>query len=671
MNDGISGVGKKPDVMLVEDYEPKLAPSAQQTLADAVEAQNRPPEILSPHGAGQVPKAGKDLDVPATARILMGITGKPERPRFVGRIERSDTGVAWAIDIIKKTRVPLARGQDVPESGTVANIQLVQQGDKWVARIDGDPLAAANSARAHMYDIAARHKLDPTFSPAIMGEVDAILANPGIDSDRSLVDLTQLPFITIDNPSSRDLDQAMYIERNGDGFEVYYALADAAYYIKPGMALFDEGMKRSTSSYLPGLTVPMLPKQLSEDVISLNPHVNRRAMVLKMSVGADGKVTNTDFLRARINSRDKLTYGGVQALHDNPTTSPLRNKPYTETLELLREVGEIRMADAIERDVVRYNRSSVKVKIGEGGDATYSLVADTRYETEKWNEQVSLMCNIEGAKLLLHDGAELPNLQGIFRVHDRPPPERMEQFEEFINHMVGALELNPEVWSWRRAEGESLADYLLHLPTEGDAGRVANAIQRRAMFTNNPAEFHEEPGFHYGIGAQAYARFSSPMREMVGIFTHKEAWELLEGHAGHTPFYDDEALRDRIIGGGNQAKKTQNRITKEANKLAIDALFDSDLEMPADVRPLRRGTVMGLTRKRVYVLLDDPPIEVKVYLNELDPGGNRYRLDESGVTMRGPGGGFSVGGALDIRIGGYDQVAHHWIIEPVPVGRSR
>ena len=104
------------------------------------------------------------------------------------------------------------------------------------------------------------------FSTAVMSEVAAFQRASGID-DPTLVDLTALPFVTIDHDDSRDLDQALYIARRGAGYAVYYALADGAYYVRPGSALFTEALARGASFYLPEICEPMLPRALSEDLV--------------------------------------------------------------------------------------------------------------------------------------------------------------------------------------------------------------------------------------------------------------------------------------------------------------------------------------------------------------------------------------------------------------------
>jgi ribonuclease R len=666
MPNPLDGIGSRPSVRIDPRPLDGATPPGTSTRPGTVDRMDDPPPQTDA-GAGDDRVAPSDL---ATVLLGPGYQGSVRRV-FIGRVEERG-GVPVVCDPWnpQSPAVPLA-ARPAPVVGSMVAVRLEQLQGQWRAQVERE-VAPGGSARAAMVEIAAAHGLDPVFPPAVMRQVTEILGHPGLD-DPALTDLTAKPFITIDNDDSRDLDQAMCIERTpAGGFVVHYALADAAYYVKPGTPLFDEAMRRGTSYYLPGLCVPMLPPELSEGLISLNEGQDRRALVFSMTLDANGQVQGTSLCRARIRSRKKLSYNGVQRYFDDRAHSPLRDQEYTAVLENLAAVGRLRQADSAARDVVRFCRREVRLGFGPDG-MRFNLVADERNDVEKWNEQISLLCNSEGARFLLGDDArnlDLPNLQGIFKVHGPPPEEELAALERFIASLVSAQGLDAAAWLWRRGAGESLADYLARLPVEGEPGRVTRAIHRRAMLSGEAAEFSAAPGPHFGVGAKAYARFSSPMRELVGIFTHKEALELLAGQAGRTPFYDDAALRDRIIAQGNEAKKRQREITKAANLLAIDALFAGDLERDAATRPRRRGTIMGLAPGKVYVVLDDPPIEVKIYLADLEARtGRHFRLDPGGATARSESGDpLTVGTAVEVQILGYDQRQRHWIVAPAPPG---
>jgi ribonuclease R len=124
-----------------------------------------------------------------------------------------------------------------------------------------------------------------------MADTADLLATPGID-DPLLEDLRGLPFCTIDDPATRDLDQALHVTASAHGYRLHYALADASWLVPMGSALFEEALTRASSFYLPGLVVPRLPRPLSEGIVSLNPGVDRRALVMVLDIEGGGTISD-------------------------------------------------------------------------------------------------------------------------------------------------------------------------------------------------------------------------------------------------------------------------------------------------------------------------------------------------------------------------------------------
>lgn len=523
-------------------------------------------------------------------------------------------------------------------------------------------LAPAGSALAEVYGLACRHNIDPLYPDEVHAEVESLVEKPGLD-DPTLVDLENLPFVTIDNADSRDLDQALYIERTESGTTVYYALADAAYYVRPGTALFDEALRRGSSYYLPGLAIPMLPRALSEGLISLNEDQVRRALVFVMQLDHDAMCRSTTFFQARIRSRRKLSYSRVQRAWDDPWGSSFKGEEFAESLELLREVGDLRIADAHNRHVIDYNRVELHVRPKGPG---WVVETRRRLHVERCNEQISLLCNIEGAKLLAQ-GRGLEQVQAIFRVHPEPGPERLGELRSRISDIVRLHGLDEDRWTWK--EGQRLDDYLDALPNK-IRPRITEAIQRQAILTNQRSLFEAEPGAHHGIGAPVYARFSSPMREIVGIFTHKEALEMIRGAGSSDPTAADLELRERVVKKGNFSKSLQRTLEKESTLLVLDHLFEGELALDPERRPIRRGTVLGMKPHLVYIRLDDPQVEVKLHLKDLQRAtGEQWRTDRRLVVARPPRESktppLRMGGLVKVRLTGYDKKRRRWLFEPV------
>jgi len=444
-------------------------------------------------------------------------------------------------------------------------------------------------------------------SDACMAETRYWLENTGLD-DNALENWTELPFVTIDNPDSRDLDQALLIERESTGYRVRYALSDASYYIKPGSQLFADALLRGATYYTPGFAAPMLPVELSEGLISLNPGVDRRALVFDMNVNSDGFTTQTSIVRAKIRSQAKLNYAGVQAWLNSQNEC---TNAYEPSLLLLKELGETLIRAAELRGVVKFDRTETSLKI-DGTPPSFQTGIRGRYDTERYNEQISLMCNMQGAQLLMVLNGSSDVLQAIYRVHDAPLKKNLHALRETLE-LFAKQQKEPALWEWKK--DQSLADFLEQLPSNEQAAPKVKAIQRQIMQAQTGSSYEPEPSEHHALKAASYARFSSPMREIVGIFTHKE---LLEALSGRKPGNqdDDEALRTQVIASATASRQKQRKLSKKIKLAALHQNFSQELLQQS--RTTYTGIIVGLRQDRLYISLDQNALDIKVYKDNLD-----------------------------------------------------
>jgi ribonuclease R len=521
------------------------------------------------------------------------------------------------------------------------------------------------NARQSLEAIVTALQLRAEFPPDVVAETRSFLEQPGID-DPTLVDRTALPFVTIDNAHSKDLDQAVHVAPDGDGYLIAYAIADASFYVRPGSALFAEAMRRGASYYFPGFSVPMLPRELSEHLVSLNPDGPRRALLFWHSLDATGGLRGTRLERARVHSRARLSFAEVQHLIDTPASSPLAGRDFHESLRLLKTVGRLRMQLAAERGLVRYRREEASITL-DGEGLSFAVMEVVRDEVELWNEQVSLMCNAEGGRLLRESND--PAVQPIYRVQDGPDPERLLSLARLTAQVCVSEGLPERPWRWD--ERTPLSDYLRGLPA-GPSGsredRLARALTRQALLVNLRSEYSTEPGRHVGVGAEPYARFSAPMREMVGVYLHKEAVELLTGV--HPSAEEDERLRAQVVQLANRSRETQKKVQNLANEVVLERLFSPELARPKSNRTVFTGTVMGLAGSKVHVKLDAPPIDVKVLLFDLAPsfGGAWLEVAAEGAWLQAKGSTrplLKLGQAIHLRVSKRDERHRRWVFEPV------
>lgn len=497
------------------------------------------------------------------------------------------------------------------------------------------------------------------YDPEALAEAEALAQNPGIDDPR-LVERGDLPFCTIDEPTSKDLDQALFVERledaKGAGHRVWYAIADAAYFVQPGSALWREAIRRGSSYYLPGLVLPMLPPILSEGVVSLNPEVERRALLFVVDLDASGRVLGARIERARIRSRAKLSYQGVQAWYDGQGPAHC-DQDVQASLMALRVAGRRRIALALERGVVPFRRREVELVQGDRGGGHLVAYEDIRRDVERYNEQISLLCNVEGARFLKQYADDV---HPIYRVHPSPAPQRLQALARRIDAMVQQRGLDPEIWRWDGTP-ETLADWLGALPSTGSEAELAQVVHRQAVISSGRAAFSSTPGGHHGVGAEVYGRFTAPMREIVGVYLHGEACEGLGGPAsGPTQPGPATALRDQVIAAAEQAKNNQKALDRAANRLVLDQVVRGDLEEGGTTR---QGVIMGMSKRKLYVRLSQPPLDLKVYVHHLEAQlGHRLRVDDQGVVLfQGDAPLFILGDRVKVRAVEKDAYADRWV----------
>ena len=545
----------------------------------------------------------------------------------------------------------------------------------------------------------------------------------------ALVDLLAIPFVTIDNPGSRDLDQALHIERErhhgrrsstatsaslhtlppATRYRVRYALADAAHFVRPGSALFEAALHRGASYYAPGRVAPMLPRLLSEDLVSLGPGVERRALVFDMLLDTDGRLLSSAIVRARIRSRAQLTYRGVQAFLDGePRADEPIGEPWADSLRLLRRVGTLLTARGRARGVVPFDRREARIEIAPATTQRPSrFVASERerLDVEEWNAQLSLLCNAEGAALLAgfdaqavgagegeegeeggEEGGEgeesdeskgrgraevaadarpgwRNGLEPIYRVHAAPAPSSLRELRERLDAWADALGLD-ERFRWSKAQ--SLADFVDALPTDPrQSGRV-RAVQRQILVIQRASEFSAEPGRHHALAVPGYARFSSPMREIVGIHVHRELIEALSGGSERRASARDEALRSAVIESSNAARRRQKALDKHIGFAVIADLLEADLEH--DPVPAHRGTVLGVrggSSRHLYIGIDDLALDLKVDAEDLRRRhGTDYRFEDfRAVPLDLAKSRFFLGDAVDLRAAGYDEARERFRLD--------
>ncbi|WHZ18850.1 MAG: 3'-to-5' exoribonuclease RNase R [Rhodanobacteraceae bacterium] len=454
---------------------------------------------------------------------------------------------------------------------------------------------------------AIRRKLhlDDAFPPAVEAEArDAAASVKLPDLDR-----TDIPLVTIDPPGSMDLDQAMYIERNGDGWRVYYAIADVASFVKPGGAIDVEANRRGETLYGIGRTIPLHPTVLSEGATSLLPGQLRPALLWAIDLDATGEGTRVTVQRARVKSRQRCDYDSVQAAINAGTADPM--------WALLKEVGTLRRQRAQKLGAINLplpEQEATQV------DGHWTLAYRARHPVEDWNEQISLLTGMAAASIMLKGQV------GILRTLPQPDPEAIAHLRQTAANLKLA-------WPPERAYPAFIDALDPANPAQVAMLVACTRVLRGAGYTS----FHGAPPVQPMQSALAaeYTHATAPLRRLVDRYSGEVCVALC---AGQTP--PDWALEklDTLPDTMRMADHTAG----EFEHATIDLLEAVVLaprvgdSFPAIVTNLedgdaRTGTVMihdPAIEARVHADLDLPlGQQVSVKLLEADPATRRMRFE--------------------------------------------
>jgi exoribonuclease R len=316
-------------------------------------------------------------------------------------------------------------------------------------------------------------------------------------------DDTAIPFVTIDPPASRDLDQALHVERRGSGYRVRYAIADVAAFVAPGGRLDEEARRRGETLYAPDGNALLYPAELSEGAASLLPGELRPALVWTMDVDETGEGTTVQVRRARVRSRRKLDYGGVQRALDDGSAD--------EALVLLREVGILRQQREVRRGGVSLQLPEQEVaKAG----SSYELSYRAPFAVEGWNAQISLMTGMAASELMLEGEV------GILRTVPAADPGRLER----LRRAAKALGVP---WPHEMPYPAFVRMLDAHVPRQAALLAQAAGLLRGSGYTafDRSLPRHAE---HSAL-ASTYAHTTAPLRRLVDRYVGETCVALSAG----------------------------------------------------------------------------------------------------------------------------------------------
>ncbi len=352
------------------------------------------------------------------------------------------------------------------------------------------------AAPLNFRDIAREFEVPTEFPPAVRAEA-AQLTDRHADARR---DARDIPFVTIDPVGSKDLDQAVYIEKDGSGYAVFYAIADVAAFVEPDTRTKEESLTRGQTIYLPDEPARLHPPELSEGIASLLPDVDRPAALWTFHLDAHGEVTESHVERALVHSVARLDYDGVQEDIDRGTPHP--------SIALLPEVGRLRQESSLRREAINLRVPSVRVVEDEEGH--FELVIEPRHPVMDYNSEISLLTGMAAGQMMVEAGT------GFLRTLGPAPADAEKEFMKEIRN----LGFTP---------GADIGEFLATIDPDTPRGMAAMREAQKLLRGSGYVDLAEKsPEVHAGIGGY-YSHVTAPLRRLIDRYATEVCLAICAG----------------------------------------------------------------------------------------------------------------------------------------------
>lgn len=492
--------------------------------------------------------------------------------------------------------------------GQLVEVQL--DGDNrgaWTAPIGrvSKVLGHPGERETEMQKLLIEHNLDGGFPQAVEDDANQYGTEPTEQDIRGRRDVRDLPLVTIDGETAKDFDDAVCAVRHEGGYKLYVAIADVSHYVRTGTALDDEAFRRGTSTYLTDRAIPMLPEALSNGLCSLKPNVDRLCMLAELSLDRHGRVTSKKFFNAVMRSKARLTYTRVAAALEG--TPDEECKKVLPTLLILARIAQKLLERRLRRGAIDLDLPEAYVVFDEKGQPTNAKRRD-RNDAHRLIEDLMLAANEAVAAYFVEK--DLPT---IFRIHESPDPEKLANFVALCENLGLTAKLSK---SPRPAEIARLLDSFGDHPF----GRALNSLLLRALAQ---ARYAPESEGHYGLAAEHYLHFTSPIRRYPDLVVHRILKRIIAGEAAPYSYARLEEISTHTSDTERQAMQAERQSMELDRALIAQRFVGQHLE----------GTITGVAGFGLFAALDEPYIEGLVPVRSLPD--DYYELDEFGSMLLG------------------------------------
>lgn len=485
--------------------------------------------------------------------------------------------------------------------------------------------------KTHIEAVLLNKKVRQVFTEDVIKEAIRV-SSEGIHEQeyKRRTDLRHMPIITIDGEDAKDLDDAVYAEKISDNeYRLGVHIADVTQYVKEDRKLDKEALKRATSIYLVDRVIPMLPKELSNGVCSLNPNEDKLTLSCEMIINGKGNVVDYKIFESIIKNHYRMTYTDVSEILENNDEE--LNDKYKEIVPMLKVMEELSLLLKKKREIrgaIDFDFPETKIIYDETGKA----IDVTKYErrvSNKMIEEFMLVCNETVAEHYYW-----LNMPFVYRIHEDPDEEKMFEFNTMIHNLGYSLKgVNNEI------HPRELQQLLLKIKGKKEENLINNMMLRslrKAIYSSSSTE-------HFGLAAQYYCHFTSPIRRYPDLQIHRIIKGQLNGKFSEEDYHRLAERTAIVAEQSSTMERIADEIERDCDKIKIAEYMSDKIGNEYD------GVVSGVTSFGIFVELENS-VEGLVHISNMVD--DFYIFNDERRELYGQTSGkiFKIGDKVKIRV---------------------
>lgn len=494
----------------------------------------------------------------------------------------------------------------------------------------GDPL----DSNAMIEGLLKREGLEEKFPREVLNEAKKVADKISKKDLEGRVDIRDLSLITIDGSDAKDLDDAVYVEKydNGD-YRLIVSIADVSYYVKENSAMDKEAFKRGNSVYLVDRVLPMLPRELSNGICSLNPNEDKLVFTCDMRIDSSGKVKDVKTYKAVMDSSYRMTYSGVNKIFAGEIEETEKYKDIKDMLFNMLELSRIIRGTKHKRGSIDFDLPEIKVVLDNKGKVDY-LERKDRGEAERVIEDFMITANESVAEKLFW--LEVPS---IYRTHEKPDSERIENLNEVLGKFGYKI--------WLNSEGIHPKKFQSIIEDSQEKG-ISMIVHKMILRSLKQARYTEDNIGHFGLASSYYTHFTSPIRRYADLMIHRILEKSLEGYPSKKYIDKMEGELPNICTSISKSERSAMKAEEESTKIKIVEFM---LDKIGDVF---KGTIVGFSNRKVFIETE----ELVECLWDVTNSSHYYEFNEKDYHMldRDNGNMYNLGDKIEVIVARVDMV---------------